>query len=78
MGELESFGFRVSLFEGAVEGGHEDLGAAVIDLPEGGDRGFCTTRLELVAESEDFFAPCAEVAAESSFAGAEDDEIEVI
>jgi hypothetical protein len=57
---------------------HEFAGAAVVDLPEGGDRGFGSTVLELVAESEDFFAIGAEVAAESGFAGAEDDEIEVV
>lgn len=57
---------------------HEFAGAAVIDLPERGDRGFGPTGLELVAESEDFFAIGAEVATEAGFAGAEDDEIKVI
>lgn len=79
MGLAEGCGFGEFAFgKVGVKLFHEFAGAAVVDLPEGDDRGFGSTGLELVAESEDFFAPCAEVAAESGFAGAEDDEIEVV
>ncbi len=70
LGELEGVGFGVALFEGGVEGAHEDFGAAVIDFPEGGDRRFGTTGLELVAETEDFRAVGGVAfAAKSGFAG---------
>ena len=69
LGGLEGLGFGLTLLEGEVKAGHQLLGGAVVYLPEGSDRGFCTAILELVAESENFFSIGSEVAAESGFAG---------
>ncbi len=77
LGLAEGFGFGQAEVEGNVEGVHEFLGAAVIDLPEGGNGGFGPGALELVAQAEDFLA-IAKLTAEAGFAGGEDNEINAV
>ena len=78
LGSLEGLGLGLALLESKVEAGHQLLGGAVVYLPEGSDRSFCTAILELVAESENFFSISSEVAAESGFAGTKNDQIKVV
>ena len=78
LGRLEGLGFGLALLEGKVKAGHQILGGAVVYLPKGSDRSFCTTILELVAESENFFSIGSEVTAESGFAGTKNDQIKVV
>ena len=58
-----------------VEAGHEVLGTAIVDAPEGSHDCACAAELKLVAHAEDFCAVAEAV--EAGFAGAEDDKVDV-
>ena len=72
---LEGLGFgEWGLGKGLVELLHHERGAGVADGPEGGEDGFGSTSEEVAADAGDFGAVLS-CRAESSFAGAEDDEV---
>jgi hypothetical protein len=53
LGHLQCLGFGFALFEGGVEDVHQGLGPAVIDLPEGRDRGLGPRLLKWITAAKD-------------------------
>ncbi len=72
LGGLDGCGAGLALFEVLIEGLHELTGAFVADGPEGGDDGFGSGALDLVAEAEDFFTVSG-YSPFGGFTGAHDD-----
>lgn len=73
---LEGFGFGFALGEVGVKLLHEECGAGVADVPEGGEDGFDIVFEEEVADAGDFDAVGSTIA-HARLAGGEDDEVEV-
>jgi hypothetical protein len=71
---LEGFGFGFALGEIGVKLLHEESGARVADVPEGGEDGFDIIFEEEVADAGDFDAVGGTIA-HARLAGGEDDEV---